>query len=204
MEEVGKEAFNYCSALSSFDFSKLPTNPDKLGDGIFSRTGIKEVNWPAELKTIPPKTFYDSAIERINIEGSELEEVGEKAFANCSSLSSFDFSKLPADPDKIGYGIFYKTPFKEVNWPAELKIIPRGIFSYTPIEKINIECDRLEYVGEEAFAYCKELTAFDFSKLPSDPDKLGGGIFSGTYMRVINWPADLRTIPSKTFYESAI
>ena len=204
LEEVGKEAFNYCSALSSFDFSKLPTDPDKLGDGIFSRTGIKEVNWPAELKTIPSETFYNSAIERINIEGSELEEVGDYAFRYCKNLSSFDFSKLPADPDKIGYGIFYETGFKEVNWPAALKIIPRGIFSYTPIEKINIECDRLEYVGEEAFSYCKELTAFDFSKLPSDPDKLGGGIFSGTYMREINWPADIRTIPSKTFYDSAI
>ncbi|PQL91090.1 leucine-rich repeat domain-containing protein, partial [Apibacter sp. wkB309] len=240
LQTIGNYAFASCIGLKVIDFSKN-TNLNKIGkyafgesiSSLWSRTAAKvilpdnlskidpfafskfggSVVLPAALITIDDKAFMDTTIKEIDLtRASNLQTIGNYAFASCEGLKVIDFSKN-TNLNKIGKYAFGKSG--TYNWartaakvilpdnlskidpyafsqfggsvvlPAALITIDDEAFMDTTIKEIDLtRASNLQSIGNYAFASCEGLKVIDFSK-NTNLNKIGKYAFgkSGTY----NW-----------------
>ena len=124
-----------------------------------------------------------------------LEEIGEEAFLNCTSLLRID---IPASVNSIGDSAFCGcSDLKEVNLCDGLEVIGEEAFrECTSLLRINIPasvnsigdsafwgcsdlkevnlCDGLEVIGEEAFGVCTSLLRIN---IPGSVNSIGNAAF---------------------------
>lgn len=117
-ETIGNQAFNNCISLKSFDFTSV-TNIEAMA---FNGSGLVEVNLNdvvikdhvfagssalkivniQNITTISEGTFeYCTGLESVILSG--VNEIGTKAFVNCSSLTEIT---IPSSVTKIGISAF--------------------------------------------------------------------------------------------------
>ncbi|MBD5347761.1 MAG: leucine-rich repeat domain-containing protein [Bacteroides sp.] len=117
--------------------------------------GTISLTVPATVKYIEEwafASFFD--LRHIEFECDRLEEVGASAFWGCENLSSFDFSKLPSDPEKVGNGVFYRSGITEVEWPEYLAVVPEKMFFNSAVTKLKLP-PTVTTVSTAAFTLCK-------------------------------------------------
>ena len=117
---------------------------------------------------------------------SSVVNIGNKAFANCTSLTGVEFGDIKV----IGQQAFMNTAIKEISLPESLESIGYGAFEATELEKIT-----LPFVGGSRNS-SNRFIGFIF----------GGSTYSANSVRV---PSSLKTvvisngcdvIPSRAFY----
>ena len=86
LKKIGYSAFEHCSNLKTFDFSKMPDDITYIGDAVFSLSGLEEVEWPDNLSEIPKVMFIGSPIKKINLPAT-VKRIGSYAF-NFTKLAS--------------------------------------------------------------------------------------------------------------------
>jgi hypothetical protein len=114
---------------------------------------IKNVVFPASLKEIAERAFYNCrSLTKIEFpEG--LEVIGAEAFADCWALTEAVF---PATLSHIGDLAFYNCDLiAEIVLPASLKTMGAGVFeNCTRVERAEIHA---EIIGVQAFSGCSML-----------------------------------------------
>ncbi len=155
--EIGKEAFNGCSALKSVT---IGANVETIDEYAFSDTSSHQKDCEA-LKTVEFAS------------GSNLKMIGQGAFAN-TGLTAI---KLPETLETIGQYAFIYTPLTEIEIPANVKTLGRGAFiGCAKLEKVEFKGNNLKTIEEVMFQDCTALTEVE---LPTSLEEIGANSFWG-------------------------
>lgn len=148
VEEIKKEAFYNCPALTTITFaenSKLKI----IGEYAFETTGITEITIPASVTQIASNAFNScNSLAKINV------EAGNTAYYSLDGILI----------DKATNKVILKPRAHSGEISLEgAKIIPSGIFSEnTSLTSIVIP-NSVETIGEKAFYYCSNLQSVNFA-----------------------------------------
>ena len=168
--KIGESAFQSCSALKNFDFSRVIS----VGKYAFEFCGLTgTVRIPSAnidtcafrlCKSLEEIEFYEDDVQ-------DRYSIGSSAFASCSNLKQVTFTKSLIS---IGNNAFSQS----------------GLTSLTlPEANINI--------GNNAFSICNSLTKADLS---SATISLGNGVFSSSkYLVSCIFPASVQKMGDSTF-----
>lgn len=145
---IGDFAFKGCTALSTVE---LPAHAE-FGNSVFEGcTALKEVTIPDEWTEIVFGTFAKSGVETVNFgTDSKLTTIGEYAFYNCESLTSF---APPASIVTIDSAAFALSGLQSINWTlSNLQTIGDGTFAGLTLSSVNIETatDKTFTIGKTA------------------------------------------------------
>lgn len=92
-----------------------------------------------------------------------IKKLNETAFMNCSNLSEINF---PDGLETIGRNALYMTAITEFNAPKSLKTLGDNALYGTQITKVVLN-DKLEKIGQAAFAACKQLAKIEIENNPN-------------------------------------
>jgi hypothetical protein len=186
---VGTGIFINCSALSSVALTGPYTS---IPASIFNMcAALTSFNFPSSLLSIGENAFYGSgltAIETVN-----LEELGDSAFQNCTSLLTVDLSgSFTILPDGVFSGC---TSLQTVSLPASVEEIGEYAFSESGLTTIDI--GNITQIGWGAFEACQSLVSATlrgtFTYLPEE-------VFTSCFsLTSVSFPATVTEIKDRAF-----
>ena len=171
VKAIGDGAFRYTSSLKKITLPDNP-DPDQIGSSAFSNMGVEELVIPdswtdiycdftaCEMKTLVVgkgikvlKNFsHCEQLQNIVFpEDGQLQEIGDKAFQYCTSLSSVN---LPTTVSVIGKDAFSNCGFTIARIPAHVTTLQSGAYSYNSLDEIVIE-DADNVLTLNSFDNCK-------------------------------------------------
>ncbi|MDR1322632.1 MAG: leucine-rich repeat domain-containing protein [Gracilibacteraceae bacterium] len=186
---IGLGAFRHMSDLTSFTVPETvlsigypETERDDEGDytfsdfddGAFTGTGLTEIVIPAAVTSIVSHAFYGANLTRVVFaEGSELDKIGEMAFAHCDGLTEIT---IPASVTEIGESAFLDSGLTSAAFeaPSSLELIDMFAFENVPMTAIDLP-GSLRQIGEGAF-FASGLTGI---ALPDSVETVGPSAFWG-------------------------
>ena len=108
----------------------------------------------ADVTVIAENAFKGASIKEVRIP-STIKVVSNSAFYGCVNLTTVYFYK---GVEEIGAGAFYGCKgIKQLSLPSSLKVIGDSAFCNTSITNLTLT-EKVETVGNLAFAYCSDLT----------------------------------------------
>ncbi|MBR6328842.1 MAG: leucine-rich repeat protein [Lachnospiraceae bacterium] len=174
LETCGQNIFTGCT-LGKIDLSdKLTAIPDNM----FYMAGYvtnAEINIPASVTTIGSKAFAGTSASTVNLktvkfdDGCKVREIGEQAFAYCTSLTDIDFSD---SLEVIGKQAFLSdTALTSFDVPAGVLTIRAGAFS---------GCTHISHLFLPSTVNLIEANAFD--EIPSTAFRTGIGTYAYNWL----------------------
>lgn len=150
-----------CENLQTVMFTGRTQNLTVIEAAAFKETkNLNTVSLPDTIKTISKEAFYHSAIQNIHLP-ENLKQIGIMAFAG-NGLKNI---VIPNKTKRLGYYAFRNCKeLTEVTLPESVTKIPSGIFEGCCSLK-TVNAPNVDTVCDYAFYDCKNLEAFDFSKL---------------------------------------
>lgn len=185
VREIAYFPIYQCLNLSEVRFLK-GSRLEKIGDGAFAGTDIRDFVAPQSLR-----------------------EVGHAAFINCKSLMSANLGQA----EKIGDFCFCGTVVHQTKtrnvwaWhqlgqeslvpnkvalPQDLRVAKGGWFSYSQVRELHIP-KGVEEIQDYAFVQCRMLTKVTFAR-NSQLKKIGQGAFTDTQISEFEAPLLLESI----------
>ena len=184
LETLKSYAFANCTKLASVTFAEK-SSIETLSNGVFAGcTALTEIELPASITTIPDsnnngipsaigtgtglsslitRTFYGcSKLKTITFaEGSNLQTIGNYAFASLTALTSF---VIPENVTKIGnYAFTSNSKLTEIVLPDGIKELGDAVFKASGLKSILIPAG-LSTIGANVFENCKSLVTFELEE----------------------------------------
>ena len=211
---IGVNAFYNCGSISSFsaDFSLLTSVADNVFYAAFASTSSIELDFNSELfasiganafkscKAIkirfnPNATFsigtnaFDSCTRITELILGKITSLGDFAFYNCGSISSFsaDFSLLTQTVDSASLGGTFHAAFAagshiEVDFMSEdFTRLGNYTFYNSKVWKVHFNPNAVFTVGTGAFSGCTELVELILGKVTG----IESGAIGGTLLQTI-------------------
>jgi hypothetical protein len=170
--EIGKDAFNGCTGLTSII---IPDSVTKIGEHAFlGCTGITSIDIPDSVTIIEYGAFRGcTGLTNILIPDS-VTEIGQRAFEGCIGLTSI---VIPNSVTEIGKNAFYGcTGLTSIVIPDSVtKIEDSAFYGCTGLTSIIIS-DSVTEIGNSAFYGCTGLTSI---VIPNSVMKIGEWAFKG-------------------------
>lgn len=150
-----------CKNLQTVMFTGRTKNLTVIEAAAFKETKmLTTISLPEAVKTISKEAFYHSAIQSIHLP-KNLKQIGAMAFAR-SGLKDI---VIPNKTKRLGESAFFDcNELTEVTLPESVTKILSGSFEDCYSLK-TVNAPNVNTVCEHAFYGCKNLEAFDFSKL---------------------------------------
>ena len=126
---IPNRCFSRCVSLSTFDLSGV----ESIGKWAFEGSGLQKVDLPRNIQEVGDSAFSDCRALKAVHWTAQNKNIPQRCFANCASLSIFDFSSV----ESIDDGAFAESGLQEVNLPHNI-----------------------QEVGELVFRECKSLKTF--------------------------------------------
>ncbi len=219
LKEIGSAAFAECEKLDSIDLSEtqvtkieaiafygcvnakeilLSECTETIDEYAFYMAGIKELVLPDSVREIGERAFaYCSSLEKISF-SANLERIGEFAFRDCYALKSVT---IPDSVKEIAdYAFYHCLGLSEVNLGNGVERIGGHAFYNTLLVEVVLPAS-VKYVGEKAFdsLYLSSIVML------GDIEYIGAYAFRGGYMTVYsvaekagewsgNWNSDYRPV----------
>ena len=187
VEHIESRCFDQCENMTEFVIEGATDGTSQL----------KEIDSHAFLNckklasiTLPNSVTYLGENNPTSIEGSGV-------FEGCESLTSFKFPSSYASRNLPSFTFKECKNLATINWNG-----------YNPKRLNNsafYNCDKItwsqipqsvEELGDECFYDCAALTSVDLSKIK----KMDTGVFWGTPLTSVEWPAAVTEIPARTFW----
>ena len=146
-----------CSNLTQFDFSDIK----KIGQYAFEKSGLQKVFLPENIKIIEIGTFRECSGLRSVTWNCTCDVIPASCFAFCSNLTNFDFSAIK----KIGRYAFWRSGLQEVCLPKNIECISERAFGGCNELRSVIWNGTCDVIPAACFAFCSNLTNFDFSNI---------------------------------------
>ena len=187
VQHIESRCFDQCENMTEFVIEGATDGTSQL----------KEIDSHAFLNckklasiTLPNTVTYLGDDDPNSIEGSGM-------FEGCESLTSFTFPSSYASNNLPGFTFKNCKNLTTINWNG-----------YNP-KRLNScafwDCDKItwsqvpqsvEELGDNCFYDCAALTSVDLSKIK----KMDTGVFWGTPLTSVEWPAAVTEIPARTFW----
>ena len=187
VEHIESRCFDQCENMTEFVIEGATDGSSQL----------KEIDSHAFLNckklasiTLPNSVTYLGENNPTSIEGSGV-------FEGCESLTSFKFPSSYASRNLPSFTFKNCKNLATIDWNG-----------YNP-KRLNScafwNCDKItwsqvpqsvEELGDECFYDCAALTSVDLSKIK----KMDTGVFWGTPLTSVEWPAAVTEIPANTFW----
>ena len=196
---IGESAFGYeNSNNSSYRCSKLTT-----------------VTFDADCNVteIGVRAFSGCPIVRLNLPNSVI-KLGDKAFAQCKSLTSFNFAQS-SDYDEtknlsIGVDCFSEcTALRSITLPYYISDFKDGVFGgCSTLQEVNVDANNPYLKSVDGVLYNKNITEIKYYPaarrgsftLPSTVEQIGSKVFTGrTMLNGIVLSANLKEIGAEAF-----
>lgn len=198
---MGAKAFKYNRSLSKVYIQSKALY--KVGDQAFLGCAVKNVVFPAGIKTIPDFMFYNATFDGCSITiPKTVTTIGSHAFCAMHSeskgISQLAFEEGSVLTD-IGASAFDSTLIKSLKLPESVKVIGGCAFARTGISEITIpsKVTNLEF---NAFDGCKNLSKVTINT--TSLIRVGGSVFAGCKISEVVFPKGITTIPESMFYEA--
>ena len=118
-------------------------------------------------------------------------------FEGCESLTSFTFPSSYASNNLPSYTFKNCTNLATINWNGyNPKRLNKNAFENCDKITWSQVPQSVEELGDECFYDCDALTSVDLSKIK----KMDTGVFWGTPLTSVEWPAAVTEIPANTFW----
>ena len=140
--EIGFKAFAHNYNLKHII---LPSNLNKLAEGVFLNCDLRKITLPKNLTTIETNAFRYNKLTNINIPPN-VKKIGSGAFADNQLSNVF----LPDSITEIGNYAFSNNCLQQITLPKNLTKIPTGMCLNNFINQIVIPSSVTE-IGENAF-----------------------------------------------------
>ena len=187
VQHIESRCFDQCENMTEFVI-------EGANDGT---SQLKEIDSHAFLNckklasiTLPNTVTYLGDDDPNSIEGSGM-------FEGCESLTSFTFPSSYASNNLPGFTFKNCKNLATIDWNG-----------YNP-KRLNScafwDCDKItwsqvpqsvEELGDNCFYLCDDLTSVDLSRIK----KMDTGVFWGTPLTSVEWPAAVTEIPANTFW----
>ncbi|MDO4815702.1 MAG: leucine-rich repeat protein [Bacillota bacterium] len=102
LESIGNYAFQCCGKLSSIH---IPNSVTGIGSGAFKNSGLKYIEFPAELKYVNPEICCGCSKLEYAVIPTKVESIGNWAFEYCNSMTEV---YLPLSLKTVGEEAFTK------------------------------------------------------------------------------------------------
>ena len=201
VERIETAAFNVCSSLTSID---IPDSVTFIGTRAFNKcSSLTSIRISKGVETIYNNTFSDctNLTTVFFAEDSQLKEIGDQAFYQCSSLISID---LPDTVISMGDGVFYNcTNLTSIDIPDSVISIGKSFLTGCGNLTSIIIPKGVETIGNSAFSRCYNLTTITFEE-GSQLKTIGNVAFSDcSNLTSIDIPECVESIGEKAFYNCA-
>ena len=172
VEQIEEEAFRNCKALTQLVFPKVKT----IGGGAFDYCErVKTVSFDSltEMTTAVLSGWRGPAnLEQVNLPA--LRKVCNQAFEYQTQLKTLE---LPSLVD-LGSHILNYSSVEEIILPSLTYIPTKAFYNCTSLRRVY--CEKVETVGESAFAFCERLKDVIMPKATSlDPNAFYGCTLGG-------------------------
>lgn len=193
--------FQNCSSLESINLEH--TNIASISKNVFYQSGLKQVKFPATLKSIDLYAFSGSKISKLDM--SECDSITSQgyAFSNCQHLATILF---PSEQTTIGKHDFeYCTGLLRLNIPNTITTIMDYAFRGAGMRQVTIP-NSVTLIGYCSFQDCISLTEiYNLSKFVIVVGGVNNG-FIAQYAQVvhtnINVQSMLETIDGAIYYRT--
>lgn len=158
----------YSNNPVSFSSLKIPSSVKSIGNHSFYGCKIESVTLPFTLTEIGNYAFYGSSLKSVNLEN--VTEIGSNAFGNCINLNNVDISSSGLLKEGVFNGC---SSLSSLIIGNNISYVEINSLSGTQIKEL-IFPEKTSYVGDKAFANCKNLESVIFI---SDLTYLGNNSF---------------------------
>ena len=164
LQSIGARAFSLCSSLPSIT---IPDSVTTIGSGAFYWcNSLSGINIPSSVKIIGDDTFFGCYLSSINVaSGNTIYASADGVLFNKdkTDLIAFPQAKtgsymVPRGVESISSHAFSYCFISRVILPDTVKSIEEfAFYECEPLTGITIPLS-VTYIGDDAFAYCYELT----------------------------------------------
>ena len=171
---IGKEAFRYCSRLTS---ATIPSSVTSIAKGAFEQChSLTSITLPNSVTSIEEGAFAECyRLNSVTLPNS-VTSIGKDAFTNCGDLKSIT---IPNSVKSIGERAFSEcSNLNSITIPNSVASIGEEAFAKCyRLNSVTIG-NGVTSIGKEAFYYCDSLKSIT---LPNSVTSIGGGAFIGCY-----------------------
>lgn len=224
VNKIGNGAFSYCLSLTSADLSEFKGNV--IPAEAFYNSALQSISFSDSITSVGARAFMHTALKSLNISGTNINTLGDSAFANCPYLKTVQLGAITSMGDGVfaiysGYGSSVGAALTSVTFGEgsvqlgtntfsgqyylETLSLPEALVSLETLgEGVFYGCasletvpfDALVYIGDYAFGGCASLESVTLSNVK----QIGVAAFAGCKsLSVSNLPA-LETAGAQAFY----
>ena len=187
VQHIESRCFDQCENMTEFVIEGATDGTSQL----------KEIDSHAFLNckklasiTLPNSVTYLGENNPTSIEGSGV-------FEGCESLTSFKFPSSYASNNLPSFTFKNCKNLATINWNGyNPKRLNKNAFENCDKITWSQVPQSVEELGDECFYDCAALTSVDLSKIK----KMDTGVFWGTPLTSVEWPAAVTEIPARTFW----
>ena len=203
---IGDSAFWNCSSLSTLNFNAINCGDfsSDVNEHPFYSCPIVTINIGDSVQRIPANFAYSiNSLASVTI-GNSVTAIGDRAFWNCSSLSTLNFNAINCSDfssDENNYP-FSSCPITIINIGDSVQRIPANFaYNLDSLTSIRIPNNVIS-IGEMAFADCSSLGTLRFNAtncadFSSDENNYP---FSSCPITIINIGDSVQRIPANFAY----
>ena len=187
VQHIESRCFDQCENMTEFVIEGATDGTSQL----------KEIDSHAFLNckklasiTLPNSVTYLGENNPTSIEGSGV-------FEGCESLTSFKFPSSYASNNLPSFTFKNCKNLATINWNGyNPKRLNKNAFGNCDKITWSQVPQSVEELGDNCFYICDALTSVDLSKIK----KMDTGVFWGTPLTSVEWPAAVTEIPARTFW----
>lgn len=181
----------------------LPEGLMRIGDYSFRGTNIRRIYIPSTVTTISQYAFISTPLQYLTFaKNSQIESIGQFAFAGCSSLQSIDFGEN-TKLSSIDNAAFYNCKaLRDVVVPNTVTSMGYSIFQDCSSLKSLLFPDAITFINDHMCSGCSSLEQV---QLPKNLVRINYAAFNGTgSLKRIDLPKTVNEIRGYAFQNSGL
>ncbi len=169
---LGTGAFSWCEDLRSVDLSQYS---GVISTEAFNYSQITEVVWGAGIKSVGRYGFANTAIDSLDLTGTQVTSLADSAFEGCINLRTVKLGAITEMGDKVfAADLQYSAPLVSVSFGAGSTALGTNTFyGQTNLEQLELsdELKAIDKLDKGVFYGCMSLTSVPFTALKEIGDE---------------------------------